>query len=906
MNTKLLSISLALITSVLVACGGGGDARSPDRPAPRLDPATLRIDFPVTHKLPGLGTNKVEEGIPVRLVALQTDGVEFNLGPELNVTDKATWSIEGAGNPPLAELNAPVRSAISFGKVKDILSATFYPEKTPAGAVNPEVELTVKALFKYNGRDYPVVGKFLVIPPKRVVNGQFVDGPALIAIDPLDSAATVTANYQLLHVLQNVTIRENRTGEAKFCAEYVDKGTRSSVDANAIFSFASYSPDQVNAVATIKNPFDSSNSDKPMGFIIKAIDPAKNCADLYDADATNDPNVFAEKTVSLQPAVVKGPIDVCTIVNPAAGVCNTNGELNTAVEPLTRCIGLDSPTAAITEVSVPAASQLQMVAKLHYENPANINQTFERYQCRAAGLMKWNGAPTKIFTLDTGSGTPTNTLSEPNGTATTISQSAYDQIRSNNSENNSVVTASYTNSNSTTPVTGNLKINLTDSAVSAITIYPLLPNNAIGTRDSNNMYSINLSILQTEKRFIARCTYASGEAPCGSGTVKWTVGDSSILSVSPANTSVTTAKPTTPNAPIFAATTLTATYKNTSTADTVVVDVVDDQLVKLVLMQIDESQNPVVDEFSCLGSGNVSLDPSQQSAEASTGSRRFKAHALFKSNEGAPNAGDPTDLTVYRDVTPFDAFVFSADIGYYDSANNSCVVTPQSGEIPVPVDEARTSPPARFSPTDRGLLEAQGAVRLSTMCVQVFTDRGTKDGVYTPPTADTPASEKETLSENGATVLVQPAGTAELADNGGSACALFDPLLSSDNPLAGPVLLPMLFELGYYADPLLSNLPSDEIVDGINSAEFPGGGGGGTPPPGLAEIQAIAEGLSPETLTAIAEACLVTQDDVTGFISSLTGAIEGGDPEAGQAAFQGLIDGAISPDDCTAAFPVGP
>ncbi|MGB1908236.1 MAG: hypothetical protein ACPHN3_12900, partial [Spongiibacter sp.] len=88
MTSIRLALSLTLASSLLVACGGGGDARSPDRPNLRLDPETLRLDFPRGNVLPGTGSNM----IPVRLLGLQTDQLNTNLGPELNVTRAASWT----------------------------------------------------------------------------------------------------------------------------------------------------------------------------------------------------------------------------------------------------------------------------------------------------------------------------------------------------------------------------------------------------------------------------------------------------------------------------------------------------------------------------------------------------------------------------------------------------------------------------------------------------------------------------------------------------------------------------------------------------------------------------------------------------------------------------------------------
>ncbi|MFT7402965.1 hypothetical protein [Zhongshania sp.] len=893
MKTNILALSLALTTSLLVACGGGGDARSPDRPSAKLDPSTLRIEFPVTNKLAGLGTNQTEDGIFARMVALQTDGVEVNLGPELNVTEGTSWSITGPiGDPAIAGLAAAVSNAILYGKVKYILSTAFLAE--PEGTIS----LTLNGSYIFEGRTYTATPvEFLVVPPIRVPPPSIV-GPEIIAIDPLDANAIAMADYRLLNELLDLTMLENRTGEAKFCAS------------QPFFTFAEYSAEQATALATITNPFDGTNNQEGITVIISAIDPESDCTTVTDGDPdTNPATLFAVKTVIIKPASVKS-VDVCVITNPAALTCNSNGVLDQAVTPLSSCQGLDSANVEITGATLPAASTLQMVAKLNYENPVNSNQSFNRYQCRGANLLAWSSVPVPSTIYST-------ELNATDGTATLIGQLDYDAIRNDAAKNNSTVTASYNNS-STSIITGTLKLNLSDETVTKIDILP-----KIGAADPDKKYSINLSFLESEKTFTALCTYTSGQAPCGSGTVSWTVGKADTLKVSPLIGSETTAMPTTPNNPVFVGnSSLTATYKASAISDTVTVSVVDDALVALVLMQQDDtSGDPVVDEFSCLGSGSVSLNASQENgfeAGATKGSRRFFAHALFTSNTGEGiDTSNPADLTVYRDVTQVPSVVFSADVGYYDSANNTCITTPQSGDVPIPVGDISASKPAEFSAIDKGLLEAQGEARFSTMCIRVFTDRNS-NSKYDAPVAETLPSEVETLSNNGATTLVQPAGTLALADQSGSACAIYEPILSGDNPLAEPVLLPLLFELGYYADPILSNLPIDQItgqlpIDQINEALMSGdlstitdllGGGGGlpTPPaelPGAEQIAALAEALNQETLTAIIDTCLVSEADVTTFFGTLSG----GDP---QAAVTGLLDGTITSDDCSAAFPIAP
>ena len=226
---------------------------------------------------------------------------------------------------------------------------------------------------------------------------------------------------------------------------------------------------------------------------------------------------------------------------------------------------------------------------------------------------------------------------------------------------------------------------------------------------------------------------------------------------------MTKASPATPNAIVNGESTLTATYKNsTLKSDQVTVKVIDDSLVALYLLQQqdDPAQPAVVDQFSCLGSGNYSISASQENGfdfSMVPGSRQFKAHALLKSavDAGAnPETVNPADLSILKDVTDLPSVIFTADVGYYDSANKTCVVAPiteslalPEGSIPtgtpldpvlvplsdalgsgvpalpldeLPLDLGNAGKPAEFSAETNGLLVTQGDARLGTMCIRVL------------------------------------------------------------------------------------------------------------------------------------------------------------------------------------------
>jgi len=916
MNTKLLSISLALVTSVLVACGGGGDARSPDRPAPSLDPDSLRVDLPFGDELAGLGTNKVADGISARMVGLQTDGVETDLGPELNVTEGTTWTITGPiGNPAIAGLAASVRNINGLGNVKDILSTAFLAE--PSG----KKTLRITGTYRHKGVTYTRFADFTVVPPTRV-GPPFIEGPEIIPFDPLqDSNATEEASYELSQKLKDVAKPENRTGEAKFCAN------------KAFFTFADYAEGQTSALATISNPFNSSNSQESITVTISTISPNDECETLYDDVTDNNAPIFAVKTVKIVPATVKS-VDVCVITNPPSATCKNSGELDQTIVPTTSCDGLDSATTVATEATVPAGEMLQMVAKLTYQT-SDVNANFSRYQCSGAGVLSWSANPTAIYS--------NNSFSTTAGTATLIGQAAYNQLRNDASNNNSLVTGSYKNSSSSNPVTGNLRLKLTDATVDSITIRPVDNNGTVGPARDDKKYQINYSLLQKDQSFVAFCKYADPaipEARCGDSTIKWTVGSPTILKVAPVQDVMTKASPATPNAIVNGESTLTATYKNsTLKSDQVTVKVIDDSLVALYLLQQqdDPAQPAVVDQFSCLGSGNYSISASQENGfdfSMVPGSRQFKAHALLKSavDAGAnPETVNPADLSILEDVTDVASVIFTADVGYYDSANKTCVVAPiteslalPEGSIPtgtpldpvlvplsdalgsgvpalpldeLPLDLGNAGKPAEFSAEKNGLLVTQGDARLGTMCIRVYVDADDNQA-YTPAKpaeGGAPAVNADPLSKNGASVLIQPAGTIALQEQAGSACQIFDPLLSANDDLSNQLLLPALFNLGYFGDPaisalpvgdLINQIPVDALLDAILTGDFsaiPGADQLPPPPSDLEGVQAIVEGLI-ATLTDSGGEGLPT-DDAIAAITNLIAMIPGSD--------------AINPDDLT-------
>ena len=130
------------------------------RPNPGLDPSSLRIDFPLGNQLAGTGTNS----IPVRMLALQTDGVEINLGPELNVTRDTQWSLSGTSDSlAVADLADEVRDAGQLREVLDILSTV------RLASTDTLKNLNIIGRYNFQGTPYTITEPFTIVPP--VVSG---------------------------------------------------------------------------------------------------------------------------------------------------------------------------------------------------------------------------------------------------------------------------------------------------------------------------------------------------------------------------------------------------------------------------------------------------------------------------------------------------------------------------------------------------------------------------------------------------------------------------------------------------------------------------------------------------------------------------------------------------------------
>lgn len=812
MNTKLLSISLALITSLLVACGGGGDARSPDRPAPHLDPTSLRIHFPLGSQLAGTGSNS----IPVQMLALQSDGVESNLGPELNVTAGTAWELGGSiGNPAIASLADAVRDAGPLRDVLDILSTV------RLASTDPTQNLTITGRYNFSGTSYKLTSDFTIVPPVTV-GSKYLNGQTNFAFNPSNSGATLPASYQLLQNLKEPAgATENTTNSVKFCSD----------SSHLVFS-GPQPPTGLSAPATITNPFDGSDQSQ-ISFKIFAIDPAKDCS---DPDATK----IADKIINLIPATVS-KVAVCAVANPAADTCS--GLTNSTVffnkaKYLNNCKGLDNAT-----VKVPAAQRLQLVAELTYTNPTNPNQTpLIEYQCTGPNVLAWSAAPTTIFSEGP---------DEDDGDASLISQADFEATPV--ADRKSTITGTYTNDAGTTlatTISDSVDLELVNAEVKSISIVRADGTTPPpGTNDK-----IYLDVFNEGIDYIAMCTFIDFDATdtiaCPATFVTWSVNIPTTLSVNPAaNSNSTTLSPvqdTTGEGVVQ----LTAKYQDnvSNVSTTRNIDTVNDEVVSLHLYQVSNANSPdeiSIDEFSCVGRDDL-VGSLGNGGTFIRGSQQFKAYALFESGQetvtDAHIANPKLAGSPLVDVTKRKALIFSAQPGYWSgnaSANPSCVTSAlPTGELPgvdqIPgIDQIpgldglpapSSTPAASFSsePNEEGYLKSRGLLRLSTVCVQAFID--TEDDGFT--------EEVDVLSTEGSTVLVLPVADDNLLTYSNELCEILEPVLTLGSNVPGletGLVLPLIYTVSTIADPILATLatnddggqiPAEEIIEALITGEF--------------------------------------------------------------------------------------
>jgi hypothetical protein len=757
MRTNTLALSLTLVASLLAACGG--DVRSPDRSSPRLDPTKLRINFTPEKRLQGTGSNSIS----VRMLASKTNGVEENLGPELNVTADTQWSLFPDSNE-FASLASEIRDAGQLGNVLDILS-TVRLESTDSVK-----NLDIIGQYSFEGTSYKITEPFTIVPPITSGNKYiFTPGASVIAFNPSNSTASTTKNYQLLQRLQGTTQPENSTANATFCSDNV----------NFVFGETQTPPSGAVAPATITNPFTSSNQTR-VAVTIRAIEKGVACGDVNEV-------LIATLIVDIIPATVSS-LAVCAVANPAADTCSGN-QLFFDTQYLNDCKGLDNNT-----VKLPAAQRMQLVAELTYTNPQNPEQPpFTTYQCSGPGVLAWSASPTAIFFEG-----PDKT----DGDASLVSRQDYEALQE--ADLNSTVTATYTNDIGTvqeSTIGDSLNLLLIDAEVEEVTIM-----RDDGVTPANGTDTILLNIFNEGIDYTAMCKFINLDSTetitCPDARVNWQVDKATILKVAPAeksnNTTVSPVKDTTG----FGNVILTAAYTSSSSLGNITatrtIDANNDDVAELHLYQEDANtpapDNIGIDEFSCVGRTDLvgTLDDGETYIR---GNQQFRAFVLLESGKEAMTpeflakptlAGSPL-----IEVTDREKLVFTSIPGYW-SGNDS--ETPSCESSLTPAVDTSNTPAASFGET-KGSLESRGLLRLSTVCIQAFIDSDS-DGF----------TDGDVVAEEGSTVLVLPSANEELLIYSNTVCEAFE---NEDNTVDQEALA-LAYTFSTVADPILSTLASND------------------------------------------------------------------------------------------------
>ena len=157
MKSLRLAVWLLITSSLLAACGGGGDARSPDRPGLSIDPSTMQLEFiDGITTLPGTGNNRIS----VRIMALQSDGINKNVGPAQNITSRVNWTLT---NTPLAALSSDEDGDLSFRTVtRNGIGTVIDIESTQQMEIDAAVvSASITGTFQGTSR----VGDFTIVPP---------------------------------------------------------------------------------------------------------------------------------------------------------------------------------------------------------------------------------------------------------------------------------------------------------------------------------------------------------------------------------------------------------------------------------------------------------------------------------------------------------------------------------------------------------------------------------------------------------------------------------------------------------------------------------------------------------------------------------------------------------------------
>jgi hypothetical protein len=811
MKSIKIAMSLVFASFLLAACGGGGDARSPDRPGLTIDPATLRMEFVNNvSTLPGTGNSRIS----VRMLALRSDGINKNVGPEMVITDQVRWQLSAnLGSPEKAELDVngdgspKFRDTVRDGKVQDILN------RVQMGVDDADINATVTGTFTKSGKTYSKTLPFTVVPPTPAGSPKIV-GKELILLDPLIENDSETTNYRLLQYFTNTPIPENITDTVYICSSDT--------------ALAEPSADQPVALngsvpVTYKSPFTSDGNNAERQVTLFAIDADSNPNGCVGATSDG----IRELTVTIKPATF-AKVDICAVINPTASACDEGGVLDQNL--VASCKGLNS-----NSISVPAAQRLQFVARLTYNNVQNPGQTLQVYQCSDNDNDVWSTRDGDlIYSSDP-------KVDPKEGFAVTVDGATYDELKAAGGiALTSVVTGNF--GNNVPDLADTLELNLVGPRVDEIKIERVdgLNND---TNGPDTLY-VNSFLDGIEYRALCKFTELAGGTgafeACPNGLIEWEssvpatalpIPDTSVNTTLTAQAGATSGQLD-----------LKLTYFGSDEPVSVTrpVNAVDPgTLTELRLFMVPNGNEPdtlAEDEFACVGRDNL-VETLEDGEQFVRGGQQFEAYANFSGLQGStdlPTEGDllgadNTSTTRLLRVTDQSNIAFTAIPGFWsgDFADPAECQTAINDSVPVEdisggIGEfAVVDGAASFDPNKKGRLKSDGLLRLSTVCVQAQADTDLD-------------SNFETKSVDGASVLVLPAADDKLLTYSNELCEVLEPVLTmSSFPGAGfetpGVILPVIYGISLVADPLLATLisnddggtiPAEAIIEGLVTGDF--------------------------------------------------------------------------------------
>lgn len=856
MKNIKIAMSLVFASFLLAACGGGGDARSPDRPGLSIDPTTMRIEFvgqlefnedgfPI---LVGTGSNTIS----LRMMALRSDGVNKNVGPEQNITDQVNWSLtlERSGLAALVtdtDGNVAVTTVPSFGKVIKIAST----QRLSTNDVTSEG--TVKGVFK----DTPAEPRKFEIAPPFPLGSPSIDSKDLtkdpsdneayqVLLDPSIENDSKTASFSVIQRLQDKETNGSPIGSENITDKYLICSSDNELARPDPSVSQPVSRDGLASVPFIfnhrfSNEPDANNLEQPVTLFAVKEDSNATCP-------ATPPDGTPRRVVNIKPASFS-QVDICVVINQTA--CTENGRLIAELENACDAV-IDLPSDQ--SVKVPAEQNLQFVARKTFNSEPNNGLITREYLCNDGNIEVWSSRDGDlIYSAE---------VDPIFGSAATVNDDKYEELKAAGGiALTSEVTGTF---GSEDALKDTLELELVSAQVDSVRIERLTPveNGEEGTTEKPDVLYINSFLDGIQYR--ALCTFAGEtELPCPTGRIAWstteldgstapnlgTLQDENGGNGSTTITTNLTGGSATTDGDIF---NLALSYTGGDTpkaaAPRVIKALDPGTLTALRLFMVPNASEPETlaeDEFACVGRDD--LVQTLEEGDFVRGGQQFEAYANFEglqSSTALPTEGDllgATNNSTTRLLRVTEQVKFTAIPGFWsgDFADPAACQTAVNDNIPLEDLTDATdgliltpaAPAADFSDSQRGLLQSRGLIRLSTVCVQATAENAKEDsnGELT----------ENVDSVDGATVLVLPIIDDDLLTFSNELCEVLEPVLTlSSLPGVGfetpGVILPVIYGVSLVADPLLATLiqnpqggviPAEKILEGLVNGDFSGLGG---------------------------------------------------------------------------------